>query len=188
MLAASGVTSIQLRDKSAGFSSLQRAGGELLTAARLQDLTLVVDDRADLAWSLGCDGVHLGPDDMPVHSARKLLGPGSLIGFSVRDPDAAPAASSSGADYIGTGALAPSPTAPDYPVTGIDGLRRVAGSAALPVIAVGGIAPGMVGEILSAGASGIAVSSGLFAGENPQTSAELYRKAINNHKSSQEVD
>jgi thiamine-phosphate pyrophosphorylase len=148
----------------------------------------VVDDRADLAWSLGCDGVHLGPDDMPVHNARKLLGPGSLIGFSVRNPEAAPAASSSGADYIGTGAIGPSPTAPDYPVTGLDGLRRVAGSVTLPVVAVGGIKPGMVADILAAGAAGIAVSSGLFAEEDPQESALLYREEIDNYKASQEVD
>lgn len=160
---AAGAPAIQLRDKSASARGLYDSGQELLPIARDAGALFFVNDRLDVALALGADGVHVGPDDLPVASLRAVVPPGFLIGTSTDDPQVATRLVAAGADYIGCGTVYPTGTKPDAgEVIGLDGLERVARAVPVPVVAVGGITPPRSGEIARTAAAGIALVSALM--------------------------
>lgn len=154
-----GARCIQLRDKAATPRSL------LAQAERLRELTylwgalLVVNDRFDVALAAGADGVHLGPEDLPVAAVRRVTPPGFLVGYSTDTPEAARAAQNEGADYIGCGAVFPTITKPDAgEAIGVEGLQRVVEAVQIPVVGIGGITPEGARLVAQAsGAVGVAV-------------------------------
>ncbi len=161
-----GVRLIQLRDK-------VRSSAELLPLARrLQQLCadssvlFLVNDRVDLALAAGADGVHLGPDDLPVREARKLLPWNKLIGCSVKTLAQALQAVEEGADYVSVGSIYPSPTKPQARVVGLDLLRQMESELNLPIVAIGGIGLRNVAEVLQAGADAVAVVSAVLQAED----------------------
>jgi len=153
-----GAPAIQLRDKHATARDL------MLTARRMRDLTarygslLFVNDRVDVALAAGADGVHLGPDDLPVAAVRRSVPAGFLIGFSADEPSVAAAAVRDGADYIGCGAVYPTVNKPDAgPTIGVAGLERVATGLQVPCVGIGGITVDRVSEVAASRAAGVAV-------------------------------
>src|SRR5918911_3437137 len=117
-----GATMLQLRDKSASTRVLLATARELVALAHKRGAPLIVNDRVDVALAAGADGVHLGPDDLPVTAARGIMSPQALIGFSAGTPDEARDAEKSGADYLGTGAIyATSSKADAGPAIGVAG-------------------------------------------------------------------
>lgn len=155
---AAGAPAIQLRNKGESARSLLAIGRELRALTRGASALFFVNDRVDLAIALEADGVHLGPDDLPVAAARRIVPEGFLIGRSADDPDVARRAVAEGADYIGCGTVFRTSTKGDAgEVIGVEGLSRVARAADVPVVGIGGITEARVGELAGTGAAGVAV-------------------------------
>ncbi len=153
-----GAPAIQLRDKAADARSLFEQARALLRLTRAHRALLFLNDRLDVALAAGADGVHLGPDDLPVAAARRVVPSDFLVGYSTDDPDLARRAAADGAAYIGCGAVFGTRTKDvgDERI-GPEGLRRVVEAVHAPVIGIGGVTPDNVGELARAGAAGAAV-------------------------------
>lgn len=174
-----GVTCVQLRLKRA-------APGELVAIARAVmaavPVPVLVNDRVDVALAAGAAGVHLGPDDLPVVLARRIVPAGFWIGASVGD--AGEAALGQGADYWGVGPWRPTSTKSDAgPALGASGfgaIRAMAGR--IPCVAIGGITPEDVAGVIEAGAAGVAVISGILGPADARQAASNYRVALTAHR------
>jgi thiamine-phosphate pyrophosphorylase len=157
---------IQLREKDLD-------DGELLARARaLREMTrgrtaLVVNDRPDVALLAGADGVHLGQGDLPCADVRRLVGREMLLGVSTSSVAEARRARADGADYCGIGPMFPSPTKHKERIAGPAALRAYRAWDGLPHLAIGGITPERLNEVIAAGGLGIAVSSGVCAAPDP---------------------
>jgi thiamine-phosphate pyrophosphorylase len=154
-----GAPAVQLRAKDAPARELLELGRAILPAARAHGALLFVNDRLDVALALGADGVHLGPDDVPVAAARGAAPEGFLVGASSDDPEVAGRLVSDGASYIGCGAVYATATKPDAgDVIGLDGLDRVARAVDVPVVGIGGITVERAAEVAAhTRAAGVAV-------------------------------
>jgi len=163
-----GATTIQLRDKGATGAALLCQAKQLLRLTRAAGALLIVNDRLDVALACEADGVHLGPDDIPVAAARRLAPPGFLIGRSSDDPDAARGLALAGADYLGVGAVYPTSSKPglETEAIGPDRVHAVLTAAGVPGVGIGGITPSNARHVLAAGA-GIAVLSAVMGRATP---------------------
>ena len=174
-----GATMLQLRDKSASTRVLLATARELVALAHSRGARLIVNDRVDVALAAGADGVHLGPDDLPVTAARSIMGPRALIGFSAGTPDEARDAEKSGADYLGTGAIyATSSKADAGPAIGVAGLVAVCRATRLPVVAIGGIGQGGAAPCIAAGAAGVAVITAVTQAADVERAARALRDEV----------
>lgn len=153
-----GAPAIQLRNKGENARALHEVGRVIRALTHRYGTLFFVNDRLDVALSLGADGVHLGPDDVPVRAARSVVPEGFLIGYSADDPAEARGAVDEGADYIGCGAVYRTSTKGDAGAAiGIERLALVARSVDTPVVGIGGIDEGRVAEVAACGAAGCAV-------------------------------
>lgn len=171
-LSRGGASLIQLREKHLSGREFFREAEAALRQAREAGVRLIINDRVDLALALGADGVHLGQDDLPPESARRLLGEQAVIGFSTHNLEQAMAAARLPIDYLALGPIfaTSSKDSPD-PVVGLDGLRRVREAVpALPLVAIGGITQENALQTLAAGADSLAVISALLI-DPPQIEA-----------------
>jgi thiamine-phosphate pyrophosphorylase len=164
-----GAPAIQLRDKSATAADLLALARSILPLARAHGALLIVNDRLDVALAAGADGVHLGPDDLPVSAARRIAPPGFVIGYSTDDPERARAAERDGASYIGCGAVFGTSTKAEAAAEqiGPGGLDRVARAVSIPVIGIGGIGPANAASLKRTAAAGVAVVSAIMAATDP---------------------
>ena len=163
-----GAPAVQLREKRLPPRDVLPVAHRLRTLTRAAGALLFVNDRLDLALAAGADGVHLGPYDLPVATARAVAPPGFLIGHSSDDPTAARAAVAAGADYIGCGAVFPTRTKPDAgPPIGVPRLAEVARSVDVPVVAIGGVTARNAPRARTAGAAGCAVVGAVMAAPDP---------------------
>ena len=174
---AGGVTMVQLREK-------EMPAGELLAMARRLKLAtrgkalLVVNDRVDVAIAAETDGAHLPEQGLPTLIARGLLGKYAVLGRSVHGVEAAVQAGREGAEYVIAGAIYKSPSKPDAKPAGTGLISEITKAVALPVLAVGGIAPENVAEVVKAGAAGIAVISAIASAKDARAAAEALSKAL----------
>lgn len=163
-----GAPAVQLRDKVLPPRDLLPLARRLRAATLAAGALLIVNDRLDLALAAQADGVHLGPDDLPVAAARSLSPPGFIIGRSAHDSAAARAAAAAGADYIGCGPVFPTRTKEDARnAIGLDGLEEVARRVDIPVVAIGGLTVRNAPRALAAGAAGCAVVSAVMGAADP---------------------
>ena len=134
--------------------------------------TCIVDDRVDIALATGADGAHVGPEDLPVAEARRLLGPEALLGASARTIEGALAAVAAGADYLGAGPCYASDSKDGLPPPiGAAGLAAVAQGVGVPVLAIGGVTASRVPELFEAGAHGVAVINAIAGAADPASAA-----------------
>jgi thiamine-phosphate pyrophosphorylase len=141
--------------------------------------TLVVNDRVDLALAVHAAGVHVGDEDLPPAVARRLVGPDAIVGVTCRDPEAARRAADAGASYLGVGPAYATTTKAGLPdALGPRGIEAVARAVDLPVIAIAGITPARVPELLSAGAHGVAVVSAVFGVADPAEATRTFLEAL----------
>lgn len=157
-----GVRIFQYRDKRGSRRSIFTAAAGLAALFRDAGALFLVNDHADIALAAGAGGVHLGQDDLPLEEARRLLGGSMLIGISTHSVEQAVEAEQGGADYIGFGPLYPTLTKDAGPEKGLERLAAVRRAVALPVLAIGGIAPGNAGAAVRRGADGVAVISAVL--------------------------
>ncbi|NJD09966.1 MAG: thiamine phosphate synthase [Gemmatimonadetes bacterium] len=163
-----GARVIQLRDKQASARVLHAQAVELLPLVHGSGALLIVNDRADVALAAGADGVHLGPEDLPVAAARRLAPPHFIIGASTDDPGRARMLEAEGASYIGCGAVFRTTTKNvGSEAIGPEGVQRVASAVAIPVVAIGGITPENAGQLGRSGAAGIAVVAAVMRSPDP---------------------
>ncbi len=161
---AGGAPLVQLRTKEGTDRSRVELAGAVVARCHRARAWCLVNDRADIALAAGADGVHLGADDLPVAAVRALVGPDLVVGATCRDPATARQAQAEGADYLGVGPAYATSTKTGLPdPIGPAGVGRVAAAVDVPVIAIGGVTPGRIPELLDAGAHGVAVAGAAFA-------------------------
>ena len=163
-----GAPAVQFRDKAADSRALTATAARLRAITESAGATLIVNDRLDIALAVGADGVHLGPDDLPVPAARAIAPPDFIVGYSTDDPEEARRTADAGADYLGVGAVYGTRSKPGLAdeAIGPDRVRLVRETSRLPCLAIGGITLRNAPEVLKTGA-GIAVLSTVMAAPDP---------------------
>ncbi|GFN22045.1 thiamine phosphate synthase [Thermanaeromonas sp. C210] len=169
---AGGATVIQLREKNWTARALVEVGREIRKLTREAGAGFIVNDRLDVALAVEADGVHLGQDDLPASIARRLLGPGRILGVSVGSVEEAWDAQAAGADYLGVGPIfatgskadAGQPVGPEL----ISTLKRVV---SIPLVAIGGINRENAAGVVAAGADGVAVISAVVSARDVRAAA-----------------
>lgn len=179
---AGGVTAVQVRAPDATARELCAVTVAVRDAVAGTGVPVLVDDRADVALAVGADGVHVGQSDLDPASARRVLGPGAVVGLSVstaaqvRDALALPPGT---VDYLGIGPVHATPTKPEaaeplgYAATAE--LARQAGAAGLPAVAIGGVREATVAAVRGTGVAGVAVVSAICAAADPSAAARRLR-------------
>jgi thiamine-phosphate pyrophosphorylase len=161
--AAAGARLFQYRNKSAAMKEAYAEALLLRKVALDTGVTFIVNDRCDLAMAVDADGVHLGQEDLPLNLARKVMGPDKLIGISTHNPDQVRKATAGKPDYLGFGPIFKPGSKHDHdPVVGLEGLRAMRTLTSLPVFAIGGIQIDQAGEVMRAGANGVAIISAIL--------------------------
>mgnify|MGYP001180651023 CR=1 FL=1 len=174
-----GVRFLQLRDKEASTWNMCSIALELKKLCDEYSAWFVVNDRIDVALSSGAHGVHLGQDDMPASSARKILGPEAVIGVSARTVEEAAAAAEAGADYIAANLVFPTDTKKGLgEPLGLEMVRRLSEASSLPLVAIGGIKPGNAKEVMVAGCSGVAVVTAIMNAPDPAEEVRSFLKVL----------
>jgi thiamine-phosphate diphosphorylase len=173
-----GADMIQLREKTLPSGTLLPLAERLAARCRAARVPFIVNDRVDLAVAVGADGVHLGQDDLPPAHARALMKPGMILGLSTHSVEQAAAAQAAGADYVAVGSMFPTATKPEFRLVGPALARTARPVVRVPLIGIGGITPDNVGEVIAAGADGVAVISGICGATDPRTAARQYLRAV----------
>ncbi|KUO80355.1 MAG: thiamine-phosphate synthase [Vulcanisaeta sp. JCHS_4] len=168
-----GVRIVQYRRKEGSIRVMLEEAREIRRLCNEYGAVFIVDDRVDIAILSDADGVHVGLDDAPVDVIRSRFG-GLVIGASASTVEEAVQGKNAGANYIGAGSVFPSPTRPDYRVTGLDGLRRIVAAVDIPVYAIGGITLETLPAIKATGVWGAAVISGILAAKDPVKMARAF--------------
>ena len=169
---AGGATFIQLREKHAPAAEIAELARAIMPICREARVPFVIDDEVELAREVGADGVHVGQEDMAAARAREILGPRAIIGVSAQTVDEALAAQAAGADYLGVGALIPTPTKPDAADVTAAELERICAAVEIPVVGIGGLHAATLDVLRGSGVAGAAVVSALFAASDPCAAAK----------------
>ncbi len=176
---AGGVTFLQLREK-------DRSAGEYLTLAiKVKEITdkynipFIIDDRVDIALACDAAGVHIGQSDLPIISARKIMGQDKIIGATAKTVSQALSAHAQGADYLGVGAIFPTTTKVITVLTEVSTLNDIIAAVDIPVAAIGGLNAENMNVLEHSKISGIAVVSAIMKARNPLSAAlELKEKVL----------
>jgi thiamine-phosphate pyrophosphorylase len=164
---AAGVTMVQYRDKDTSTRRMIEKTRLLTGICREAGAALIVNDRLDVAMAGGADGVHLGQDDMDLEDARRIAGEAFIMGISVNTAEEAWEAEGAGADYLGANGVFPTGTKTDLgEPLGLEGVSMLASASSLPMVAIGGINDRNAGEVMAAGADGVAVVSYIVGAED----------------------
>jgi thiamine-phosphate pyrophosphorylase len=181
---ANSATLVQLRDKHSSTRAMVDEARALRAVLEPRDIPLLINDRVDVALAAEADGVHIGQDDMAPDDARLLLGRGAIIGLSVKTIEQAKAAPLDKLDYVAVGGVYGT-TSKDNTAApiGIAGLRAIVQAIRVrdpnyPVCAIAGISAGNAGDVIAAGADGVAVISALSLAPDPGKAAQELRAVV----------
>jgi len=174
-----GVKYIQLREKRLPTRMILDTAYWVMELTREYGAKLLINDRVDIALAAGADGVHLGRQSLPANAVRKITGDNFLIGASTHSLHEAVEAEKDGADFITLGPIYNTPSKLKYgdPI-GVDVIRGVKTHVSVPVLAIGGIKTDTVHEVMSAGADGVAVISGILAAEDIKGTAGEFLRLV----------
>jgi len=171
-----GVTCIQLRDKGASSREMFDRGRIIMKLLEGEDVLFVVNDRLDIALTLGVKAVHLGVKDVPLADAKEKF-PGMIYGYSCNDMEDVKTAQM--ADYIGVGPAFLTDTKADLRgLIGPEGIAKLAAEAGKPAVAIGGIGASNIAQLKGTGVTGVAVSSAICASADPEKAASLLREQV----------
>lgn len=175
-----GATWIQLRDKEATGRQLVDRARRLAGICTAQGAQFIVNDRLDVALAAGADGVHLGPDDVPVEAARTVVDGDFVVGGSAGTPEAATRLQNEGADYLGVGAIyeARSSKSDASPPRGPEAIEAVVDAVDVPVVGIGGIDASNAKQVVEHGAAGVAVISALMDADDPEAAAAALHRTM----------
>jgi thiamine-phosphate pyrophosphorylase len=163
-----GAACVQLREKEMPTRAFVEEALAVKNILAPHRIPLMINDRIDVALACGADGVHIGQEDMPYETARRLLGPKAIIGLSVETWEDVQAAQKLEVDYIGVSPVFATPTKTDTKEPwGLEGLRKIKAFSRHPLAAIGGISEANAREVTEAGADCLAVVSAICSAENP---------------------
>ncbi|MBI4654691.1 MAG: thiamine phosphate synthase [Nitrospirae bacterium] len=176
---AAGVRTIQIREKNLSKKKLFTEVLSMKTLFRKHRALLIINDYVDITLAADADGVHLGHEDMPIETAREILGKKKIIGISTHTLKQALEAERAGADYIGFGPIFHTATKDTGRPKGINALIEIKNHVKIPLVAIGGITPENCSRVLATGANAIAVVSGILVGDI-KTNTREFLKIIKN--------
>lgn len=165
-----GATALQLREKTLSDRELYEDALSLATLARELGRLFIVNNRVDIALAVDADGVHLGEEDLPLEAARGMLPRGCVLGFSASSKEKGAEAILKGADYLGVGALYPSPSKPEAPVLAANEVGPII-SLKWPTVGIGGISLANAQDAWAMGFTGLAVISAIAQAGDPEGAA-----------------
>ena len=157
-----GATLVQIREKEISSRAYLELAGKVKAVTDRYGVPLIVNDRIDIALAVDAGGVHVGPDDLPVSVARRLLGPDKIVGASASSLEEALTFQAQGADYLGIGAVFPTATKQVTEKVDLETLARIKAAVRIPVAAIGGIDAGNAPEVMKTGVDGVAVVSAIL--------------------------
>lgn len=173
-----GARILQLRQKDGGSAVRLDLARRLARTAAAAGAGLIVNDRADIAVLAGASGVHVGQEDLGVEDVRRVAGPSLVVGLSTHTPEQVDAALAGTATYVAVGPVYGTATKETgYSARGLDLVRYAAGRGK-PIVAIGGITLATVGELVAAGATGVAVISDLVSAADPERRVREYVRAL----------
>lgn len=162
-----GVTLVQLREKDISSRDFYHIALKIKEVVHYHHIPLIINDRLDIALAADADGLHIGQDDLPLKIARKLLGPGKILGYSVSNAEEARFGEQNGADYLGAGTVYPTGSKADIgELIGADGLHNIKQSVSIPVVGIGGIGMSNLEEVKASGIDGISLISAILGSDD----------------------
>ncbi len=170
----SGVTIIQLREKNLTTNQYYQLAKQVKEITDAYQVPLIIDDRLDVCLAVDAAGLHIGDDELPVSVARQVLGPEKILGVTAKTVKRALEAETSGADYLGTGAIFPTTTKENAPITLISTLKTICQTVAIPVVAIGGLTSENIDQLSGTGIAGVAVVRDLMQAEDIEAKANTF--------------
>ena len=167
-----GVTLLQLREKEKSTREYIELAEKVHELAKRYHVPLIIDDRVDVALAIDAEGVHVGASDMPVATARKLMGEDKIVGATAKTVPWAKEAYEQGADYLGVGAIYPTTTKVKTVLTSTDTLRDICNEVPIPANAIGGLNKDNIDVLEGIPVAGICVVSAIMKADDPKTAAE----------------
>lgn len=173
-----GATMVQLREKNLDVDAFTAEACQVKEICHRHQAPLIVNDNVEVALRSGADGVHVGIEDTPVAQIRKKAGEDFIIGATAKTVGQAQAAEAAGADYLGVGAVFPSPTKKNAIRITIEDLKKICSSVSIPVVAIGGVGFENMGELKGGGMDGVAVVSAIFGAEDIRKATRELKKKV----------
>ena len=170
----SGVTIIQLREKNLTTNQYYQLAKQVKEITDAYQVPLIIDDRLDICLAVDAAGLHIGDDELPVSVARQVLGPEKILGVTAKTVKRALEAETSGADYLGTGAIFPTTTKENAPITLISTLKTICQTVAIPVVAIGGLTSENIDQLAETGIAGVAVVRDLMQAEDIEAKTQAF--------------
>lgn len=167
-----GVTILQLREKERTTKEYIELAEKVHAIAARYDVPLIIDDRVDVALAVDAEGVHVGTSDMPVATARRLMGKEKIVGATAKTVERAMEAYEQGADYLGVGAIYPTTTKVKTILTSTDTLRDICHAVPIPANAIGGLNKENIDILTGIPIAGICVVSAIMKADDPKAAAE----------------
>lgn len=173
-----GVDIVQLREKIATAKEFLEIAKIVKEICHHNDVLFIINDRVDIALAVQADGVHLGQQDIDLHSARHMLGEQAIIGNSTHKPEDAQSAMQNGADYVGVGPVFTTPTKPGRQAVGFEYVKWAAQNLTIPFFAIGGINSDNISEVVQAGATRVAVVRAIINTSSPESVAQNMKASL----------
>ena len=170
----SGVTIVQLREKNLTTNQYYQLAKEVKEITDDYQVPLIIDDRLDVCLAVDAAGLHIGDDELPVSVARQVLGPDKILGVTAKTVKRALEAEEGGADYLGTGAIFPTTTKENAPITLISTLKTICQRVAIPVVAIGGLTSENIDQLIGTGIAGVAVVRDLMQAEDVEAKTQAF--------------
>lgn len=170
----SGVTIVQLREKNLTTNQYYQLAKEVKEITDAYQVPLIIDDRLDVCLAVDAAGLHIGDDELPVSVARKVLGPEKILGVTAKTVKRALEAEEGGANYLGTGAIFPTTTKENAPITLISTLKTICQRVAIPVVAIGGLTSENIEQLIGTGIAGVAVVRDLMQAEDIEAKTQAF--------------
>ena len=174
MACRSGVTIVQLREKNITTNQYYQLAKQVKEITDAYQVPLIIDDRLDVCLAVDAAGLHIGDDELPVSVARKVLGPEKILGVTAKTVKRALEAEEGGADYLGTGAIFPTTTKENAPITLISTLKTICQRVAIPVVAIGGLTSENIEQLIGTGIAGVAVVRDLMQAEDIEAKTQAF--------------
>ena len=170
----SGVTIVQLREKNLTTNQYYQLAKQVKEITDTYQVPLIIDDRLDVCLAVDAAGLHIGDDELPVSVARQVLGPEKILGVTAKTVKRALEAEEGGADYLGTGAIFPTTTKENAPITLISTLKTICQRVAIPVVAIGGLTSENIDQLIGTGIAGVAVVRDLMQAEDVEAKTQAF--------------